>query len=312
MAPIADVARGKWRSILPQLGVDTKFLTGKHGPCPVPSCGGKDRFRFTDYQQSGGHVCNACGKGDGVELLCKVNGWSFSECAAAIREIAGEITPDAARPAKSNGTDASRRLWEHSRPIGRNDLAAQYLRSRRLVGPFGHDLRFVAACAVTNVEGVDRLPAMVALVRDPVGQPALVHRTYLGPTGKAEFASPRRMMAGTIPQGSAIRLMPYSDRLGIAEGIETALAVCRDFGIPCWSASNAQMLAGFAWPVDIAELHIFGDNDRKYGGQAAAFQLAHRVSTARAAPVVEVHIPPRVGDDWLDHGNRQLERSHAA
>ena len=26
-------ARGRWREILPQLGVETRFLVNKHGPC---------------------------------------------------------------------------------------------------------------------------------------------------------------------------------------------------------------------------------------------------------------------------------------
>jgi putative DNA primase/helicase len=181
-----------------------------------------------------------------------------------------------------------------------------------LTGPFGDDLRLSTSCHVTDVPGTSHLPAMLALIRQPDGKPVLVHRTYLGPDGKADITSPRRMMAGTIPKGSAIRLAPYTCRLGIAEGIETALAVTRDFTIPCWSACNADMLAGFAWPDDVTELHIFGDNDLKYGGQAAAFALAHRVATHRHAPAVQVHIPPTPGDDWLDHGNRALTALRAA
>jgi putative DNA primase/helicase len=33
-------ARGRWREILPLLGVETLFLNNKHGPCPI--CRGKD------------------------------------------------------------------------------------------------------------------------------------------------------------------------------------------------------------------------------------------------------------------------------
>ena len=32
-------ARGRWREILPRLGIDARFLVNRHGPCPL--CGGR-------------------------------------------------------------------------------------------------------------------------------------------------------------------------------------------------------------------------------------------------------------------------------
>ena len=58
-------ARFRWREILPQLGVDTRFLTKKHGPCPLPSCGGRDRFCFDDKNGDGTYFCRRCGAGTG-------------------------------------------------------------------------------------------------------------------------------------------------------------------------------------------------------------------------------------------------------
>src|SRR3546814_9780106 len=66
--------------------------------------------------------------------------------------------------------------------------------------------------------------------------------------------------------------------MGVAEGIETALAVTRDFGIPCWSTISADGLKAFTPPAIVKRLRIFGDNDPKYGGKAAAYALAHRMS----------------------------------
>jgi putative DNA primase/helicase len=48
-----DRARGRWREILPQLGIDPRFLSNKQGPCPM--CGGKTRFRFDDRDGSGSY-----------------------------------------------------------------------------------------------------------------------------------------------------------------------------------------------------------------------------------------------------------------
>ena len=65
-----------------------------------------------------------------------------------------------------------------------------------------------------------------------------LHRTFLRPdgSGKAEMRSPRKLMPGTVPEGSAIRLGPVGAVLGIAEGIETALAASMMFEMPVWSA----------------------------------------------------------------------------
>ena len=68
-------ARGRWRDILPQLGIDSSFLKPNpydKGPCPL--CGGKDRFRFDDKEGSGSYFCNQCGPGVGIILIRKKRG----------------------------------------------------------------------------------------------------------------------------------------------------------------------------------------------------------------------------------------------
>jgi putative DNA primase/helicase len=100
--------------------------------------------------------------------------------------------------------------------------------------------------------------------------------------------------------GAAVRLGHFNDCLGIAEGIETALRASDKFHVPCWAALSASGLQTFIWPKGLRELHIFGDNDAKFGGQAAAYALAHRAACAADAPKVIVHIPDRVGTDWAD------------
>lgn len=82
-----DAAKGRWREILPQLGVARKFLSGRHGPCPI--CGGKDRFRFDDRTKNGDYYCNQCGSGLGIKLVMKVNDWDFKTAARAVDEVIG-------------------------------------------------------------------------------------------------------------------------------------------------------------------------------------------------------------------------------
>ena len=111
-------------------------------------------------------------------------------------------------------------------------------------------------------------------------------------------------MPGTIAKGSAVRLAPPIDVLGIAEGIETALSASALFAVPCWAALNAGMLAAWQPPPEVKRIIIFGDNDPEYAGQAAAYALARRLGSNKY--VVEVHVPADPGADWNDVHRLQL------
>ena len=310
MAELSDLARHKWRSILPALGVAANFLSGKHGPCPI--CGGRDRFRFDDKDGRGTWFCNACRAGDGISLLVRVNRWTFREVADRIRPLLGEaVERRSPAPVGGDPIEACRLLWLRGRKIDPGDMVSAYLAGRGLEAPASADLRFLPDCHVTGVSGRQAMPAMLALVRDPNGEGASVHRTYLDGAAKAGIDSPRRLMPGALPRGVAIRLCPHDGVLGVAEGIETALAVTRDFGLPCWATLNATIMREFEWPPGLRELHVFGDNDGKFAGQAAAYQLAMRASTAPQPVATEVHVPPERGTDWLDHGNAAQVRNAA-
>src|SRR3954447_11493912 len=91
MAGTVERARHRWREILPQLGIDTRFLVNKHGPCPL--CGGRDRYRFDDRDGSGSYYCNQCGAGVGVILVRKLHGWDHKTACDEIDKIIG-IGPD--------------------------------------------------------------------------------------------------------------------------------------------------------------------------------------------------------------------------
>src|SRR3546814_1397402 len=95
--------------------------------------------------------------------------------------------------------------------------------------------------------------------------------------------------------------------MGVAEGIETALAVTRDFGIPCWSTISADGLKAFTPPAIVKRLRIFGDNDPKYGGQAAAYALAHRMSVRLDCVECSVEIPNQTGTDRSEEHTSELQ-----
>src|ERR1700723_3302683 len=86
-------ARHRWRELLPQLGVETRFLTNKHGPCPL--CGGRDRYRFDDKDGTGSYFCGQCGAGSGIILVRKLKGWDHKTACDEIDKIVGHAAPAA-------------------------------------------------------------------------------------------------------------------------------------------------------------------------------------------------------------------------
>jgi putative DNA primase/helicase len=104
-------------------------------------------------------------------------------------------------------------------------------------------------------------------------------------------------MPGDVPEGSAVRLYPHNGALGIAEGIETAIAASELFKVPVWAALTESRLKTWEPPADVHTVYIFGDNDENLVGQSAAFALAKRLGQKR---IVKVEIPPSLGQDWND------------
>jgi putative DNA primase/helicase len=297
----SQAAKGKWRGIMMALGVPESFLKDQHGPCPL--CGGSDRFRWDNQDGRGTYICGQCGSGDGMKLAMEFTGKPFPEVASAIDGLLGNVKPDApGKPAmaQEDVRAALQAMWHASAPMVTGDLADRYLASRGLdMGQYPKALRF--ARAVRDGEGGTR-PCMLAMV-GVYGEKkfATMHRTYLRPdgSGKADMQSPRKMMPGEIPEGACVQLSDWTGgSIGIAEGIETAIAASNIFEMPVWSAINSAMLKKWLPPPDAEDVVVFGDNDPKFGGQAAAYHLAHRLAIKGFS--VSVQIPDRSGKDWAD------------
>src|SRR5690348_2772399 len=151
------------------------------------------------------------------------------------------------------------------------------------------------------VRDKDKMPAMIALMSDPeTGDPRGIHRTLLRPDGGGKIS---KMMLG--PAG-VIRLCErITNGLGIAEGIETALAIAQRVGWgPVWATGATGGIASF--PVlPMTTLNIFCDHDENGAGQKAALKCAERWRDAarttweekRHLVEVFVHLP-REGKDW--------------
>jgi len=303
---VRTAAAGRWRSILSTLGVDDKALSGKHCACPM--CGGKDRFRFDDKDGRGTYFCSGCGAGDGVKLAMGITGQTFKDTARQIERLAGVVQPTASKPERTDDDKraALRRVWRESKPIQRGDEAERYLLGRGLrLHDLPENVRVHPGLRYQDGEHQGVYPAMLATVTAPDGRAVSLHRTYLQDGRKAPVSAPKKLMQGLPLSGAAIRLTAVSEVLGIAEGIETALAASELFEVPVWSCVSAQGIESFEPPDGVRELVVFADHDENFTGQAAAYRAAHRLKLRGFG--VEVRIPPQPGD-WLDELNRRAGR----
>lgn len=302
---VHEAARGKWRSILPQLGVDAGHLTGRHGPCPICRAG-RDRFRFDDKEGRGTWICNQCGAGNGIDLLMGIHGWIFKEAAERVHALVGSAETVMPKPEMTEQArlTALRELWQGSTEITAGDTVARYLTGRGIeLSNWPASLRCCPQCPVSvrkSARDPRELPAMIALVVGPNGKGASLHRTYLARdgSGKANMENPRLLMPGPLPKGACVRLSQVAPVIGIAEGIETALAASLLFRVPVWAAINANLMAKWIPPQGVEDVAIFSDNDANFHGQHAAYTLAHRLT--QQGLKATVNVPPVVGKDWND------------
>ena len=290
-------ARGRWRKILMQLGIEALFLVNKHGPCPL--CGGKDRYRWDDKDGTGSYYCNQCGPGPGIMLIRKKYGWNHATACNEIDKIIGTDPIPAPRPKKKDSPESKQAAID--RIIAQatdTSIVEQYLRGRGLsvIPPvlLGHP----SLPYFDNGRPGGHYPAMIAPVTGPDGRLQSAHRTYIG--GRPGENKKPMPPVKTI-SGAAVRLFEPTSELGISEGIETAIAAYEHFNIPTWAAISANGMETFQPPAGLQRLRILADHDRNYRGQKAAYVLAHRL--ADTIPVIEVLIPPQPGTDWLDQLN---------
>jgi putative DNA primase/helicase len=296
---IQDRAIGRWRAILPGLGVNERFLSSKHGPCPI--CGGLDRFRWDDKAGSGSFFCNQCGAGSGVDLVMKVRGVPFIEAKKLIEEKLPSAPFVAPKARQQGAFNALANVWQRANPLNGRDAASLYLERRGLkFDKAPASIRWLSSLPyIYDDKTRSEHPAMVALFVSPDRTEYTVQYTYLDDDGhKAGVPKPRKQAPAKVPPGGAVRLAPSAETMGIAEGVETALSAAKLFDVPVWAALNAGNLTKWEPPTTCRHVIVFGDNDGNATGQAAAWALAHRLIVLGFT--AEVRIPGEVGDDWND------------
>lgn len=196
----------------------------------------------------------------------------------------------------------SEQLWANTQPLSTGDPVIRYLHRRGFA--YMHELpaclRYHRRLSYHHDDGrVTHHPAMVAPLVGQDGRIVALHRTYLDLYGrKADVPSPKKLTRGAGQlSGAMIPLFkPDRGRLGIAEGIETALAATAGSSVPTVAAYSAGNLAAWTWPAEVRHLVIFGDNDP--AGCKAAETLQERARRHRVR--CDVLLPSQPGQDWAD------------
>ncbi len=290
-------AAGHWLSILPALGIDSRYLVNKGGPCPL--CAGKDRFRFDDKEGEGTWFCNQCGAGDGFKLIQLTSGKPFRDVARLVEPLIGQSEPVIpSKPDPERLHRQMRSIWRATGPLEALPATRAWWDMRTGQIPLTGELRGHSRLRYQDgLDGpVSYHPAMVARIRDSHGKCVSLHRTYLSATGKAPVPKPRKLMPGDIPPGSSVWLAKPTDILGIAEGIETAISATILHDVPCWASLNTSVMKTWSPPSGVKRVVIFADNDQ--AGILAAQVLAGRLVTSGLQ--VSVELPELEGQDWND------------
>lgn len=196
----------------------------------------------------------------------------------------------------------ARRLW-HSATAISDSPAERYLALRGILRA-SDQLRYLERTPLGPRGAVQFLPAMLAAVTTDMGIIA-IHRTFLdAPSAKlAAFDRPKRAL-GSLGCGAVRLARPAVGRLGLAEGIESALSAMQMFGVPCWATLGNERFGLVAIPEGVRELYLFIDNDA--GGELAD-QRARRAYSAPGR-VIQPRAPASAGFDWNDELKARLGR----
>lgn len=343
---VTDLAKDRWPDILERSGVSADYLRqGKPGPCPL--CGGHDRYTFDDKYGDGDYYCRGCGPGKGLKLLMSYHEWDWLKAVNEVLNILQDpqaqrildekaslrsqhrVVSDLSPEVVTERREKLKRLWSEALPVRPGDPVDLYLRSRVPgLEEIPSVIRFHPALPYYwspppgdpgPREYLGKFPAMLSQVEGADGKCVNIHRTWLSAGGEkavianraGELVQVKKLCQGTVRGGSqAITLAREKPRhLGVAEGIETALAARVFARVGTWSLISTSGMRNFIVPDWVEVLTIFADNDKPdLKGRRPGFDAAHAlkqrediVARVKARTLqVNVRAPSSVGMDIAD------------
>lgn len=203
-------------------------------------------------------------------------------------------TDEPAKPKSGNLDGLLEKMWNTAQPIA-GTAAEAYLKSRG-IAVSSDQLRFHPRVQLGPKGQASYHRAMLAAVRDGGGRLIALHRTFLSPEKpeKARFDNPKRLLG--YPGKGAVRLANASEVLGLAEGVETALAARMVHKIPVWAVLGNERFGIVDVPKTVNRIVILADNDA--GGKRAA-KLARDGLGGKGIALQELW-PISQCNDWAD------------
>jgi putative DNA primase/helicase len=243
--------------------------------CPCPNHGRGKGDRNPSLSIGDGH--------DGRLLMRCFAGCEFVDVLGELKHRGINTTNEVqkprapAQPPKIEPSKLALDIWNSAKPL-RGTVGEQYLQRRGiLLTP--SSLRFGGS-------------SMVAALRQPYVGVTAVQRT---PIDSIDLTRGQRQTDGPMGTG-AVRLGDAKSIMGLAEGVETALAAMMLSGMPVWASLGSARLHRVELPPLVQEVHVFGDNDE--AGKKAADRTAE--THLGLGRTVHIHFPRQGSRDFND------------
>jgi len=300
---VKTAAHGNWQSIISSIsGIDTTVLNGKHHPCPL--CLGKDRFRFLNYEDTGGAMCNQCSPsmGDGIAVIQWLCNMSFRE---ALETIASHLNIEfkTKKPAKTKKTPAKSQFTNVNKKQVGFTLYTKNVAAITVQSLIDNDAESATLNSATTVIRLPihnlKLETQGYISRNVTGKPIVKYHADGTTTAKKSMAS--KGAKPGLMGAYAIRNIADADIVWKVEGETDMLAlhgaiselppeerikhvvVASSFGAS-YSAKYTQILPLFRSKHVI----IIGDNDKDGTGARGAQDWAAQIKI----PATDVKILP--------------------
>lgn len=254
--------------------------------------------------------CFGCGAhGSAIDFVMRSRGLNFPE---AVRELCGLPQQTAARAPDRRAIAAQaaetsetvQTIVAECSTVRQQTAAFMYLHSRGLEPSRDRMDRLLAHPGLYCHEISRPLPALVAPISGLDGVITAIQRIWVLPrlvAGEApDSRAPLRARKKTLGQmgNGAVWLDPLrGPLLGLAEGVESALAAGALYGIPVAASCGVSRLASIAIPEGITDVVIFGDNGEN--GRRLANLAAEQIAD-RARVRCEAQFPPDEFSDFAD------------
>lgn len=314
--------------------------TGTEWVGPCPACGGKDRFGVNPSKKV--FICRGAAGGDVIAMTMHLSGVDFLGACEKLtskspprgksKELSQQQKDEIERKravreeesrkhdAEANEREARRAataadIWAACTPIA-GTLAEVYINARGIPTPpqgWPDCLGFHNGLIYELDTGLGSFPALIARVDDVGGDLIAIWREYLSHDGRGKAPVPNPKLGLGPAAGGAVRIGGVGRKIGVAEGLLTALAVWTmlQYKFPVWPTLSTSGMKGVEFPLEVEHVDIFPDGDvpvKKQGeefvpvaippGRDAAQKLRARVIDQQMVAVIQAE--PSPGKDYLD------------